>query len=106
MGTIPFEFVAKTQFLFYRNKTVHHTCGVSLREVFLGSIFVLAFYRKLAKVAALAVEKKKLEKIIFLTYVTPEIPLSSLKKCPLIRSSRLAGYREHIFKCLVLLLER
>ena len=65
MGTIQFEFVAKTQFLFYRNKTVHHTCGVSLREVFLGSIFVLAFYRKLAKVAALAVEKKNWKKSFF-----------------------------------------
>ena len=105
MGTIQFEFVAKTQFLFYRNKTVHHTCGVSLREVFLGSIFVLAFYRKLAKVAALAVEKK-IGKNHFFNLCYPEIPLSSLKKCPLIRSSRLAGYREHIFKCLVLLLER
>ena len=58
MGTIPFEFVAKTQFLFYRDKTLHHTCGVLLREVFLGSFCFLAFYRKLAKVAALPVEKK------------------------------------------------
>ena len=33
----------------------------------------------------------------FLAYFTPRIPLGSLKKCQSIRSSRFAGYGEHIY---------
>ena len=36
-------------------------------------------------------------------FFTPGIPVGSLKKFQLIWSSRLAGYREHIYECLVLL---
>ena len=35
--------------------------------------------------------------------VTPRLPMSVHKKNQLIRSSRLVGYREHIYECLVLL---
>ena len=42
----------------------------------------------------------------FLAYVTPRPPLSVHKKFQLNRSSRLAGYREHIYECLVLLYRR
>ena len=38
----------------------------------------------------------------FLAYVTPRPPLSVHKKIQPNRSSRLAGYREHIYECLVL----
>ena len=38
-----------------------------------------------------------------LYYVTPGISLGSLKKIQPVRSSRLACYRKHIYKCLVLL---
>ena len=46
-------------------------------------------------------EKKNLD--FFLAYVTPRPPLSVHKKFQPNRSSRLAGYREHIYECLVLL---
>ena len=45
--------------------------------------------------------KKNLE--FFLAYVTPRSPLSVHKKIQPNRSSRLAGYRKHIYECLVLL---
>ena len=60
------------------------------------------------KCPALVVEKKKKKKkfdfVTFVTFVNPRIPLSSLKKIQPIRSSRLAGQREHIYEGLVLLL--
>ena len=42
----------------------------------------------------------------FLAYVTPRPPLSVHNKFQPNRSSRLAGYREHIYECLVLLYRR
>ena len=51
-------------------------------------------------------EKKNVENFFFgffLAYVTPRPPLSVHKKFQPNRSSRLAGYREHIYECLVLL---
>ena len=39
----------------------------------------------------------------FLAYITPRPPMSDHKKFQLNRSSRLAGYREHKYDCLVLL---
>ena len=45
-------------------------------------------------------EKKKFR--IFFAYNTPRPPLSVQKKFQPNRSSRLAGYREHIYECLVL----
>ena len=44
--------------------------------------------------------------LTFLAYVTPMVPLGfPQKKCPLIRSSRLAGSKdwEHIYECLLLI---
>ena len=55
---------------------------------------------------ALPVEKKILKKKnfeFFLAYNTPRPPLSVQKKFQPNRSSRLAGYREHIYECFVLL---
>ena len=46
--------------------------------------------------------KKKISNV-FLAYVTPRPPMSVHKKIQPNRSSRLAGYREHIYECLVLL---
>ena len=51
-------------------------------------------------------EKKNLKKIFsnfFLAYVTPRPPLSVHEKFQPNRSSRLAGFREHIYERLVLL---
>ena len=50
-------------------------------------------------------EKNNLKKNFefFLTYVTPRPPMSVHKKFQPNRSSRLAGYREHLYECLVLL---
>ena len=51
-------------------------------------------------------KKKNFEKKnsnYFIAYVTPRPPLSVHKKFQPNRSSRLAGYREHINECLVLL---
>jgi len=39
---------------------------------------------------------------IFLAFVTPRLPMSVTKKFQPILSSRLAGYRENIYECLVL----
>ena len=41
-------------------------------------------------------------------YINPEVPIGSLNKikpnkCQPIRSSRLAGYRQHMYECPVLL---
>ena len=63
---------------------------------------------------ALPVENKILKKIFekilkkkifnfFLAYIPPRPPMSVHKKIQPNRSSRLAGYREHIYECLVLL---
>ena len=41
---------------------------------------------------------------MLLTYVTPRLLMSVQKKFQPIRSSRLAGYREHIYECLVLII--
>ena len=38
----------------------------------------------------------------FLAFITPRLPMSVQKKFQPIRSSRFAGYREHIHECLVL----
>jgi len=40
----------------------------------------------------------------FSVYVTPGLPMSGNKKCHPIRSSRLAGYKEHLYECLVLIM--
>ena len=48
-------------------------------------------------------EYKKQIYLDFLTFVTPGTPLGSLKKIQPIWSNRLAGYREHIYECLVLI---
>ena len=45
--------------------------------------------------------RKKIK--ICLAYVTPRLPMSAHKKLQPIRSSSLAGLREHIYECLVLL---
>ena len=47
-------------------------------------------------------EKKIWKFRFFLAYVTPRSPLSVHNKFQPNRSSRLAGYREHIYECLVL----
>ena len=43
------------------------------------------------------------KRLFFFAYVTPGFPMSLLKKYQPIWSSRLAGYREHINECVVLL---
>ena len=43
------------------------------------------------------------KELIFLAFVNPGIPLGFLKKYQPIRTSRLAGYREPIYECPVLL---
>ena len=50
-------------------------------------------------------KKKNLEKkvVFFLAYITHRPPMSVHNKIQPNRSSRLAGYREHIYECLVLL---
>ena len=48
--------------------------------------------------------KKYFEKMSnFLAYKTPRSPLSVHQKFKPIRSSRLAGYKDHVYECLVLL---
>ena len=57
---------------------------------------------------ALPVEKKNVEKKnfeFFFSLYNPRPPLSLHKKFQPNRSSRLVGYREHIYDCLVLLYE-
>ena len=45
---------------------------------------------------------KKVENKIWIAFVALRLPMKSTKKIQPIRSSRLAGQREHIYKCLVL----
>ena len=45
--------------------------------------------------------RKKIQ-ILFVAYVIPSLPMSVHKKFCSIRYSRLAGFREHTFECLVL----
>ncbi len=47
--------------------------------------------------------KKNLNFLMFMAYNTPWPPMSVHKKFQPIWFSRLAGYREHVYKCLVLL---
>ena len=49
------------------------------------------------------IENKKKKNSNILAYVTPGLPMSVHKKIQPIWSSRLAGQREHIHECLVLL---
>ena len=63
-------------------------------------------YNKLAEGPGVTRGKKNFEKKFFeicLAYVTPRPPMSVHKKIQPNRSSRLAGYREHIYERLVLL---
>ena len=63
-------------------------------------------YDQLAEGPGVARGKKKFRKFffwIFLAYITPRPSLSVHKKFQPNRCSRLAGYREHIYECLVLL---
>ena len=52
----------------------------------------------------LLAREKKFEKINynFLAYETPRLPMSVHKIFHPVRSSRLAGYKEHIYECRVL----
>ena len=65
----------------------------------------MTYYNLLAEGPSVAREKKMLKKNfrIFLAFSTPRPTMSVHKKFQPNRSSRLAGYREHIYDCLVLL---
>ena len=70
------------------------------------TLFKNYFYQLLAEGPGVARGKKNFEKKnfeFFLAYNTPRSPLSVHKIFQPNRSSRLAGYREHIYECLVLL---
>ena len=61
---------------------------------------IFDLYILLAEGPGFALGKKKTlkkEKFDFLVYVTPRQPMSVHKKCQSIRSSRLAGYTQHIY---------
>ena len=76
------------------------------RQIDLSTIQVwFKSYSLLAEGPGVAHGKKNLKKKfrIFLAYVTPRPPLSVHNKFQPNRSSRLAGYREHIYEFLVLL---
>ena len=63
------------------------------------------FYRRLAEGPGVARGKKiEIKNSIFLTYNTLRPPMSVHKKFQPNRSSRLAGYTQHIFKCFIIVL--
>ena len=57
----------------------------------------------IAEEPGIAREKKILKKYFFFSYYTPGHPWVSTNNVQPNRSSRLAGYKQHIYECLVLL---
>ena len=80
------------------NRTAHST-NVGSLEIMSALLSCRLLFDKL-KGPALPVKKNS---NCFLAYDTPRPPMSVNKKIQPSRSSRLAGYRQHIYECIVLL---